>query len=160
MTTETMNVVITSVVIPVLVALVALFVQYTAAKAAELKVKLHNEEIRKYADIAEDAVVTAVGAVSQVLVDTLKETSDNGQLSEEQQVQAFAEARNRALLIMGIAGKEAVTELYGSFDGWIENKIDYQVGQQKIAKKQSFNVVALPSSPIGGTTIITTSEKL
>lgn len=141
MDTDTMNVVITSIIIPVLVALVALFVQYTSAKAAGLKAQLHNEEVSKYVDIAEDAVVTAVGAVSQVLVDTLKSMSENGQLTEAQKAEAFAEARNRALAIMGIAGKEAVKELYGSFDDWINNKIDYYVGQLKIAKGPVINTV-------------------
>lgn len=158
MDTETMNVVITSIIIPVLVALVALFVQYTAAKSAELKVKLHNEEVSKYVDIAEDAVVTAVGATAQVLVDALKDLADNGQLSESQKAQAFAEARNRALAIMGLAGREAVKELYGSFDDWIANKIDYYVGQLKISKGPALNTVTLSQPIIGETMTISTSE--
>lgn len=158
METETMNVVITSIIIPVLVALVALFVQYTAAKAAELKVKLHNEEVSKYVDIAEDAVVTAVGATAQVLVDALKDLADNGQLNDTQKAQAFAEARNRALAIMGLAGREAVKELYGSFDDWISNKIDYYVGQLKISKGPALNTVTLSNPLIGATTTIITSE--
>lgn len=157
MDVETMNVVITSIIIPVLVALVALFVQYTAAKAAEMKIKLHNEEVSKYVDIAEDAVVTAVGATAQVLVDTLKDLAENGQLSDSQQAQAFAEARNRSLAIMGIAGREAVKELYGSFDDWIANKIDYYVGQLKIAKGPVINTVTVATPIIGATTTIITS---
>ncbi len=134
MNTETMNVLIVSVLIPFLVAFVALFQQFAASKSAELKVKMHNDEIAKYVDIAEDAVITAVGAVSQVLVDSLKDLAENGQLTEEQKELAFTEAKHRALLIMGIAAKAAVTELYGSFDDWINNKIDYYVGLNKTAK--------------------------
>lgn len=155
MDVETMNVVITSIIIPILVALVALFVQYASAKAAELKIKLHNEDVAKYVDIAEDAVVTAVGATAQVLVDALKDLAENGQLSETQKAQAFAEARNRALAIMGLAGREAVKELYGSFDDWIANKIDYYVGQLKIAK--AVNIVTLSQPVIGETMTISTS---
>lgn len=151
MNTETMNIIITSVLIPFLVALVALFVQFTSAKAAELKTRLHNEEISKYVTIAEDAVVTAVGAVSQVIVDTLKDMAVDGQLTDAEKEEAFTEARNRALLIMGIAGKAAVTELYGSFDSWIDNKIQYYVRLQK-PQEPVINVVALPVAPVEATT--------
>lgn len=157
MNTETMNIIITSVVVPFLVALVALFMQFTSAKAAELKVRLHNEEVSKYVDIAEDAVITAVGAVSQVLVDSLKDMAVNGQLTEAQKEEAFTEAKNRALLIMGIAGKEAVKELYGSFDDWIANKIDFYVGQQKIAKGPVINMITVANPTVGDTTTIATS---
>lgn len=157
MNAETMNVLIISVLVPFLVALVALFQQYTASKAEELKVKLHNEEISKYVDIAEDAVITAVGAVSGVLVDTLKELAENGKLTEEQKEAAFMEARHRALLIMGVAGKAAVTELYGSFDDWIDNKIDYYVEVQKTAKpKITLVTVASPATEEAPATMTTT----
>lgn len=153
MTDETMNILIVSVLVPFLIALVALFQQFsqqfTASKAAELKVKLHNEEINKYVDIAEDAVITAVGAVSQVLVDTLKEVAETGKLTDEQKEKAFTEARNRALLIMGVAGKAAVTELYGSFDDWINNKIDYYVGLQKIDKTSKITAITIASPATG-----------
>lgn len=131
MNDETMRILIVSVLVPFLVTFVALFQQYSSAKSAQLKVKMHNDEIAKYIDIAEDAVVTAVGAVNQVLVDSLKELAANGKLSEDEKTLAFLEARNRALLIMGVAGKAAVTELYGSFDQWMDSKIDYYVGIQK-----------------------------
>lgn len=159
MNNETMNIVITSVVIPFLVALVALFMQFTSAKSAELKTRMHNEDVSKYVDIAEKAVIKAVGAVSQVLVDTLKGLAEDGQLTEEEKEQAFTEARNRALLIMGIAGKEAVKELYGDFDAWIDNTIQYYVRLQK-PQEPVVTTIVVETPPVGETTTITTGEKV
>lgn len=131
MDTETMNLVITSVVVPVLIALVALFVQWTNAKAIALKEQLHNEALNKYIDIADEAVCTAVGAVAQVMVDGLKAAAADGVLSSEEAKAAFDEAKNRALAIMGTLGREAVKELYGDFDAWLAGKIEFYVGARK-----------------------------
>lgn len=139
MSAETINILVVSVLVPLLVAFVAVFQQYAASKSSELKTKLHNAEIEKYIKTAEDAVATAVGAVNQKLVDDYKEFSNNGKLTDEQQKQVFTEAKHRAMLIMGVAGKAAVTELYGSFDDWIDNKIDYYVGLSKLKKKHSLS---------------------
>ena len=136
MSQETVNILVVSVLVPLLVAFVAVFQQYTTSKSSELKTRMHNEEIARYVKSAEDAVITAVGAVNKILVESYKKDSPTGQLTDEQKEVVFTEAKHRAMLIMGVAGKEAVMELYGSFDDWIDNKIEYYVGLSKVNKRR------------------------
>ena len=136
MSQETVNILVVSVLVPLLVAFVAVFQQYTTSKSSELKTRLHNEEVARYIKSAEDAVITAVGAVNKLLVESYKDNSATGQLTDEQKELVFTEAKHRAMLIMGVAGKAAVVELYGSFDDWIDNKIEYYVGLRRINKRR------------------------
>jgi len=131
MTTETFNIVITSIVVPVVIALTGLLVSYLTTKAEAIKQNMQDERLKKYIDIANEAVVTAVGAVSQTMVEGLKKAAADGVLSSEEAKAAFEEAKNRSLAIMGQAGKEAVTALYGDLNEWIASKIEYYVGATK-----------------------------
>jgi len=133
MNSETMNMVITSVVVPVLVALVVLLQQYLSAKGEALRASVKDERLKKYIDIANDAVMTAVGAVGQTMVDGLKRAAADGILSEDEATQAFNAAKDASLAIMGTAGREAVKELYGDFDAWLIGKIEFYVGKTKSA---------------------------
>ncbi len=111
-------------------------VEWIKAKTAELKAAEKSEELNKLIDIAEDAVITGVGAVEQTLVKMMKNASETGKLSENDIKEAFTEAKNRAILIMGEKGKQAVIEVYNDFDAWIENKIEFYVLQTKLNKTQ------------------------
>lgn len=135
METETMNLIVTSVAIPIAVALTGLLVAFISAKAEALKQKMKDERLKKYIDIANEAVITAVGAVSQTMVAGLKKAAQDGILSDDEAKAAFTEAKNRALAIMGEAGKEAVTELYGDLNEWITGKIEFYVGLDKAMKE-------------------------
>jgi uncharacterized protein YsxB (DUF464 family) len=95
---------------------------------ALIKVKMAEIKQNKYLNIAEDAVCTAVTAVSQTFVDALKKSQsfDNDAMRA-----AFNTARNKALTIMGTKAQDVIRYLYGDLDSWLENKIEYYV---KISK--------------------------
>jgi predicted histidine transporter YuiF (NhaC family) len=128
MSNETLNIIITAVIVPTLAALIPLLVAFLNAKTNEVKKKVDNEKLNAYVDIAEDAVETAVVSVAQTFVDTLKK---QGNFDEEAQRIAFKEAKNKAIAIMGSSARDALAQAYGDLDAWIENKIEYYVKVEK-----------------------------
>ena len=128
MSSETMNIILTSVIVPVIVALVPFLIAYMNKKTDEVKAKINDARISKYINIAEDAVETAVVSVTQTFVDSIK---GGEEWTAETQKQAFEEAKLKAILIMGTAAREALKEAYGDMDSWISNKIEYYVNLRK-----------------------------
>ena len=124
MTQETMNLIITMVVVPVLAALVPMAVSAINAYARRVKNEITDQRLHKYVDIAEDAIETAVVSVYQTFVSTLKK---EGRWNEQTQVLAFEEAKSKAMAIMGVTTKAVLEEVYEDFDTWINNKIEYYV---------------------------------
>lgn len=78
--------------------------------------------------IAEDAVCTAVTAISQTYVDSLKKSGTFDQAAKEE---AFAMAKQKSLAIMGTAGQAALKVTYSDIDAWIDAKIEYYVNVNK-----------------------------
>ena len=74
MSQETLNIILTSVVVPVLIALTTVIVNYLNKLGTDLKTRADNRELDKYITIAEDAISTAVTSVMQTFVDTIKGT--------------------------------------------------------------------------------------
>jgi ABC-type uncharacterized transport system permease subunit len=128
MSQETLNIILTSVVVPVLIALTTVIVNYLNKLGTDLKAKADNRELDKYITIAEDAISTAVTSVTQTFVDTIKGTDG---WDKEAMEQAFEDAKHKAILIMGFAAQEALNEAYGDVDEWIDNKIEAYVNRTK-----------------------------
>jgi len=126
-----------TVIVAVLTGLSSIVGTFFFKKMEELKDKIDDDRLTKYIDIANEAVITAVGAVAQVMVDSLKAAAVDGVLSSDEAKAAFEEAKARSLAIMGLKGQKAVKELYGDFDAWLINKIDFYVGKRKSDKNQS-----------------------
>ena len=125
------NILTNNVIVPMLGIIMALLGVAISAGGAAIIKYFHNAYVEKYVYKAEDAVMTAVGAVNTQLVDDLKKMSEDGVLTDEEKKQAFETAKNIALKQMGIVGKQAVEELYEDFEEWMINKIDFYVGQLK-----------------------------
>lgn len=128
MSQETMNLIITMVVVPVLATLVPMAVSAINAYARRVKNEVTDQRLHKYIDIAEDAVETAVVSVYQTFVSTLKK---EGAWNEDTQKIAFEEAKNKALAIMGVTTKAVLEEVYADFDSWINNKIEFYVSASR-----------------------------
>ena len=128
MSQETMNTILTAVIVPLLVALVPFVAIYLNKLADEAKGRTKDQQLHKYIDIAEDAIESSVVAVTQTYVDAIK--GGEGWTKEAQQ-QAFTEAKKQALLIMGSAARLAIKEAYGDFDRWLESSIEYYVNKNK-----------------------------
>jgi uncharacterized protein YsxB (DUF464 family) len=125
---EYTDVIMTAVIIPLLTVATGYLVAFIKKKIAELEVKINSQKANKYLDIAEDAVCTAVTAVSQTYVDALK---NNSQFDQAAQQEAFNRAKDKAIAIMGTAAQQALKEMYTDFDAWLDNKIEYYVNVSK-----------------------------
>jgi hypothetical protein len=123
------NVLIT-IAIAILPVLSAYIIALLKKKTAEAEQRIGNTDINQYVEIASDAISSAVAAVTQTYVDGLKGT--DGWTKEAQQ-EAFAQAKTKALIIMGEAAQGALNVLYGDADEWIETKIEQAVKWNKAA---------------------------
>lgn len=117
-TSEILNivlpVVLSSIVIPLLVAAGNAFKKYYGEK-------VKNEKLQRYFDMANDAIITAVAEVMQTFVTTMKQT---GQWNAEAAKQAFEMAKLRAQEIMGVAALQALPEIVDDVETWLTSKIE------------------------------------
>lgn len=128
MSDEMRNTILTSVIVPVLIALVPFLVNYINKLSEQVKGKINDAKIEKYIIIAEDAIETAVVATAQTFVDAIKGTDG---WTDEAKKKAFEQAKNQAILIMGSAARLALKEVYGDIDTWIDSKIEAYVNSYK-----------------------------
>ena len=112
------------VIIPLLAALTTVAVKWLNAKANEIKAKTDNAVLKKYIDMLNETISTAVIAVNQTYVDSLKEQDI---FTEEAQQKAF----NKVLeTVKSSLTEDAViylNEAIGDLDSYIKNKIEEQV---------------------------------
>ncbi|MDE6406592.1 MAG: hypothetical protein K2M20_13185 [Lachnospiraceae bacterium] len=114
--------------------------------AAKYAISLIQTKIRESAFIEEAAktearsilikdalsdVMDAVLYVNQTFVDTLKA---KGEFTESAWKEAKQKAYNAALLTVSEESKKAVAAVYGSFDNWLQLKIEASVKAAKTSK--------------------------
>ena len=111
--------------VPVLCLLITAGGAYLVAllrhKTAQLQQELDNQTVSKLMGMASEAVAQAVTYTAQTYVDTLKE---QGAFTKEKQLEAFDKAKNKTLEILGDAAVDALGEIYGDFDAWLDTKIE------------------------------------
>lgn len=111
--------------VPVLCLLItaggAYLVTLLRKKTAQLQQELDNENASKYMNMASEAVAQAVTYTAQTFVDTLKA---EGAFTKEKQLEAFNTAKDKVLEILGVTVVEALGEIYGDFDVWLDTKIE------------------------------------
>ncbi|OQB15696.1 MAG: hypothetical protein BWY15_00409 [Firmicutes bacterium ADurb.Bin193] len=130
MSTETMNLLLTLVVIPLLGVVTKYITAWLSAKTAELQERTSNAKLKKYLGLAENAISSAVAAVSQTYVDALKKENA---FTKENQAEAFKLAKDRAMSIMGAETLTALKEELKSaeFEIWLDSKIEEFVRKGK-----------------------------
>lgn len=89
-----------------------------------------NENVSKLIKEALDSVMDAVLYVNQTFTESLK---NKGEFNEEAWEEARKKAYEAALKTISEESKNAVTMMYGSFDKWLQLKIESSVNK---AKKQ------------------------
>lgn len=112
--TEIIAIVIETALLPILAWGVAKFTAY-------LDEKIKNETAEKYVNLAVDAVYSAVQQTMQTYVSALKKS---GEWNEETARKAFENAKAIALVTMGSAAREAIAEMTGDLDAWLEARIE------------------------------------
>ena len=123
-----LNIIKDFLIIPILPVISTFIIVLLKKKTSEISQNIKNDEIKKYINIAEDAVYTAVTAVTQTYVMTLKKENA---FTEEAQEEAFETAKAKSLLIMGQSAQEALELVYGDLNEWLNNKIEYYVNISK-----------------------------
>lgn len=111
--------------VPVLCLLITAGGAYLVAllkkSTAQIEKELDNETAAKYMNMAADAVAQAVTYTAQTFADALKA---EGKFTKEKQLEAFNKAKDKTLEILGDAAVNALGEIYGDFDTWVETKIE------------------------------------
>lgn len=123
---------IMSACVPILCLLITAGGAYLVAllkrETIKLEEQVNNETVSKYIDMANDAVASAVLFVSQTYVETLKKT---GGFTKEKQIEAFNMAKKRVLEILSETTINALNEVYGDLDKWLQAKIEEVVNINK-----------------------------
>ena len=88
------------------------------------KDKIHDDRINKYVDKAGDVVIQCVDYVNQTYVDALKK---EGKFDKGAQEAAFYDCKQYVLNMLNDSAKEAVIEVFGDLDFWIESMIEFAV---------------------------------
>lgn len=101
-------------------------------ETAQIQQQIDNNTASKYMDMACEAVAQAVTYTAQTFVDTLKA---DGAFTQEMQLAAFNIAKDKALEILGDTVVEALGEIYGDFDVWLDTKIEQVCCEIKAPKK-------------------------
>lgn len=117
---------------------------------AQAQQKLDSEKASKYMNMACDAVAQAVTYTAQTFVDALKE---EGTFTKEKQIEAFERARDKALDILGDAALEALDEIYGDFDVWLDTKIEQVCREIKAPETNTAETAASVATSIVTTAV-------
>ena len=134
--------------VPILCLLITAGGAYLVAllrkKTAQIQKQLDNDTASKYMDMACDAVEQAVTFTAQTYVDALKA---GGAFTKEAQLEAFLTARDKTLEILGNAVVEALEEIYGDFDVWLETKIEQVCREIKTMDTAAVSVIQTLNTP-------------
>lgn len=102
--------------------------KFLTVKKEQINAQIENEKLNIYLKTALEAVNQAVFTVSQTYVDSLKEKGD---FSIEAQTEAKNKAIETAAAIITNDTKNAIKQLYGDFDKWLDSAIEKFVNINK-----------------------------
>ncbi len=122
--------IVLTVLLPVVAKYVVDLIKTKIKESTIIEEATKNENASNLVKDALSDVMDAVLYVNQTFVDSLKE---KGQFTEEAWKEAKIKAYNAALLTISEESKKAINEIYGSFDKWLQLKIESSVN---MAKKQ------------------------
>ena len=98
-------------------------------KVKQESAKLEDEQLKKYADAATDAISNAVLMVNQTYTDALKKT---GAFTKEAQETAKNMAIAKAKELITEESKNAIEVLYSDFNTYLETQIEALVRENKL----------------------------
>ncbi len=122
--------VVLTVILPVVATYVVNLIKTKIRESNIIAEATKNEDISNLIKDALSDVMDAVLYVNQVYTDSLKAS---GNFDEAAQKEAFNRAYVEAVNMISDEAKKVINELYGSFDKWLQLKIESSVN---MAKKQ------------------------
>lgn len=122
--------VVLTVIMPVVATYVVNLIKAKIRESNIVEEATKNENVSNLVKDALSDVMDAVLYVNQTFVDTLKSKNE---FTPETWEEAKKRAYNAALLTISEESKKAISKMYGSFDKWLQLKIESSVN---MAKKQ------------------------
>ena len=116
------------VIIPCLGILTGFFVKWVNAKINDRASKEEDQRKQKYLYMLDDTITSAVVAVNQTYVDSLKA---QGKFDLEAQAKAFTMVYNQVLLLIGDEGKKYLSEIVGDMSAYLTMEIEAAVNRNK-----------------------------
>lgn len=128
MNEQTLNLLFTVVIIPLLGALTTFAVKFLNAKANEIKGKTNNERAQYYMDMVLSTVTDCVIATNQTYVESLKKA---GSFDTEAQKEAFQKTLDAVLAILTDDAKEYLVAATGDINVYLTSLIEAAVNSNK-----------------------------
>ena len=122
--------IVLTVILPVVATYVINLIKTKIKESNIVANATHNENLNKIIEGALSDVMDAVLYVNQVYTDSLKST---GRFDKASQEEAFNRAYTEATNMISNEAKKVIEQAYGSFDKWLQLKIESSVN---MAKKQ------------------------
>lgn len=127
-TAEMINTILSVLVFPLLGLLAKSLITYLKREVAGLEQRIGNEAVNHLLTRAADAVESAVIAVNQTFVETLKQ---QGAFDSAAMERSLAMAKEKALILLGEAAKQELSLVTDDLEAWIEAKIEVYVNRNK-----------------------------
>lgn len=128
MNQETLSLVFSVVLLPLIIAVSSFLIQFLQAKRDELKTKVENETAQKYIDMIADTVMTCVTATTQTYVDSLKA---QGKFDAAAQKEAFNKSLQAILTSLSTDAIQYIEEISGDVELYLTQKIEAAVKASK-----------------------------
>ena len=122
--------IVLTVILPVVATYAVNLIKAKIKESTIIEEATKNENVSNLVKAALSDVMDAVLYVNQTFVDSLKK---KGEFTEEAWEEARKKAYDAALITISEESKKAINEVYGSFDNWLQLKIESSVNA---AKKQ------------------------
>ena len=120
--------IVLTVILPVVAAYAVNLIKAKIKESTIIEEATQNENVSNLVKDALDDVMDAVLYVNQTFVDSLKA---KGEFTEEAWIEAKTKAYNAALITISEESKKAISGMYGSFDKWLQLKIESSVNTAK-----------------------------
>lgn len=127
-TPEIINSMLTVLIVPLFGLMAKAIIAYIKREMVRLEQKIGSEAVNGLLERAADAVESAVIAVNQTFVETLKQ---QGAFDAAAMEKSFLLAKEKAIVILGEAAKEELGLVIGDLEAWIETKIEVYVNRNK-----------------------------
>lgn len=120
--------VVLTAILPIITTYIVKLIDAKIKESNVIEKATRNEDMSNLVKDALSDVMDAVLYVNQTYVDSLKKS---GNFTEESQKEAFNLAYTEAMILISDGAKKAIKEMYGSFDEWLQLKIEASVNMAK-----------------------------
>ena len=144
--TEVILSIISAVLVPMVGFVVAALNKWLEAKAEQVKNQTESDVLDKYVAIAQQLTEQVVDYLNTTMVNDLKIAAEDGHLTEEEAADIMNNAKMQVLSLLGEAGTEALTAVYGDLDEileiWITNATEKAKATTGLTSDQALQIAS------------------